>query len=182
MPDRSDQNFEEFISGKAKNLPRHQPPEKMWDAIESRLTEEPSTISWLHKIKTWFRGLTVLSRPPSLKIASIGLAFAFAILFLIFYTTREQDPLRKIQQAEKKYIEAIGDLEKLADRNAENIDLTLWALYQERLNLLDESIAHCKQTLEQNNGNINAQKYLFLAYQEKVATLKKMARFKKGQS
>ena len=50
----------------------------------------------------------------------------------------------------------------------------LWILYQERLALLDESIEACKQTLEYNTENINAKKYLLLAYQEKVETLKKL--------
>ena len=52
--------------------------------------------------------------------------------------------------------------------------MNLWILYQERLALLDESIEACKQTLQYDAENINARKYLLLAYQEKVETLKKL--------
>jgi len=180
MTEKKNQNFDDFISSEAKNLHRHQPPEKLWAAIETRLIAKKAKLSFWENVILWFQSKNVFNRTSSLKLGTIGLATAFAIL-LIFYTVHEQDPMKKIHNAEKKYIEAIENLEKLADNNAENLDLTLWALYQERLNLLDESIASCKQTIEKNNGNVNAQKYLFLAYQEKVSTLKKIANFKKGR-
>lgn len=174
-------DFDKFLSEEAKKLPRQQPTDELWFAIETKLMELKSKISIRERVINWYRKISIPKWQPAWKYAAV--AASVAIIILIFWSKfiYEPDPLEVVAKAEQKYIKAIEKLEMVVEKSELDMDISLFALYQERLALLDESIATCKQTIQQNNENVNARKYLFLAYQEKVNTLKKIFDQQKGR-
>ncbi len=173
--------FDDFISRESKRLPRYAPPEKLWYKIESDL----KTFQKKNSTKNSFNWLTHLIRievKPVWRYATLAVSVAVILFFVLSKVVYEPDPLAEIENAEKKYISAIEKLASKVEKQEPDIDVTLWVFYQERLDLLDESIQACKSVIEKNNGSINARKYLLLAYQEKVSTLKKLLKKEKGQT
>ncbi|MCE5251123.1 hypothetical protein LLG96_12975, partial [bacterium] len=75
----------------------------------------------------------------------------------------------------QEYLAAIDKLSGLVEQNKANIDPELYDLYREKLAVLDEYIGQCREAVAKNEYNINARKYLALAYQEKVETLREMS-------
>ncbi len=166
--------IDKLISETAKKLPRHDPPDHLWDMIETRLETIKTHRPFCQKIINFFKGFSLPKWQFVLRYSVI--ATGVTLIFLMFWLKfiLEPDPIKTLERAEVKYIQAIEQLEKKVEKQHSDLDMNLWILYQERLSLLDESIEVCKQTLEYNAENINARKYLLLAYQEKVETLKKL--------
>ncbi len=170
----NENRIEKLISEAAKKLPKHDPPDQLWGMIETRLEAVKAHRSFWKEVIDIFAGFSLPKWQPVLKYSVI--ATAVAVIFLTFWLKffHEYDPLKVVARAEVKYIQAIEQLERRVEKQQPVQDMNLWILYQERLALLDESIEACKQTLEYDAENINARKYLLLAYQEKVETLKKL--------
>ncbi len=180
MKDEMIHKIEKLISEKAKNLQRQQPPENLWEMIETKLKAEKSRLSIYERMILLFRKITFPKWQPMWKYTAIATSTAFLFLFFWLKIVYEPDPIRAVEKAENRYLKAIEKLEQAVEQKETDLDMNLWILYQERLALLDESIEACKRTIEQNAENINARKYLFLAYQEKVETLKKILNQSKG--
>jgi tetratricopeptide (TPR) repeat protein len=177
MNKRNDLNFDEFISKEAKKLTRHPVPDDLWFSIQAKLEQVKSRIPLGRRIRDFMQSQW---REPALKYATVAVSVVLIIVMIWRNFIYESDPLAEVAKMEKRYVEAIERLEEKITQQEPVMDIGLWALYQERLMLLDESIADCKKTIEQNNENINAHKYLRLAYQEKVNTLKKLIERQKG--
>ena len=172
-------NFDDYLSKEIKKMGKVHPSDDLWPKIDLKLREAKQHQSLLKKVLKiiWF--ITNLLQHK--KLTSIG--FGLIVIILTFWRIFlfEPDPFKLIKKAETKHLKAINQLEKISNKNKEKIDITLWVLYQERLLLLDESISKCKKTLKQNNQNVNAQKFLFLAYKEKTETLIKIINIQKGE-
>ena len=168
-----DQN-DKLISETAKKLPRHDPPDQLWDMIETKLEAIKAYRPFWQRIIDFVAGLSLPKWQLTLRYAAVttGIALIFLMFWLKFI--HESDPIKAIERAEVKYIQAIEELEKKVEKQQPDLNMNLWILYQERLSLLDESIEACKHTIQYNAENVNARKYLLLAYQEKVETLKKL--------
>jgi len=166
--------IDKLISETAKKLSRHDPPDQLWDMIETRLEAINTHRPFWQRIIDFVAGLSFPKWQPVLRYSVI--ATATALIFLIFWLKLvfEPDPIKVVDRAEVKYIQAIELLEQKVEKQQPDLDMNLWILYQERLALLDESIEACKHTIQYNAENVNARKYLLLAYQEKVETLKKL--------
>lgn len=85
------------------------------------------------------------------------------------------EALHELESSEGRYIAAIETLSKQIDARKDEIDPELYDLYSQKLAVLDDYIARCRQAVDENNGNFNARMYLALAYQEKAKTLKEIA-------
>ena len=174
-------NFDNFISDKAKTLPRYVSPEKLWCKIESDLKALQKKKDIKRDFK-WLNNLIRFDIKPVWRYAALAVSVTIILFFVLPRLLYEPDPLAEIEKAEKKYISAIERLAFKVEKQEPDIDMTMWVFYQERLDLLDESIKSCKNVIEKNNGSINARKYLLLAYHEKVSTLKKLLNKEKGQT
>ena len=171
--------FDDFIAREVERLPRHFPPAKLWCKIES----EMKTLQKKKNVERdfdWLYNLIRIEIKPVWRFATLAVSVAIVLFFVLSRLVFEPDPLAEIKKAEKKYISAIEKLAVKVEKQETDIDITMWVFYQERLNLLDESIQSCKSVIEKNNSSINARKYLLLAYQEKVDTLKKLLNKEKG--
>jgi len=172
----NDNQIDKLISETAKKLSRPDPPDQLWDMIETRLEAIKAHRPFWQRIIDFVAELPLPRWQFTLRYAAVttGIALIFLMFWLKFI--HESDPIKTVERAEVKYIQAIEQLEKKVEKQQPDLDMNLWILYQERLALLDESIEACKQILQYNAENINARKYLLLAYQEKVETLKKLLR------
>jgi len=83
-----------------------------------------------------------------------------------------------LEETENEYLAAIEKFSKLVESSEEYIDPEFYQLYQEKLALLDEFILQCQEAVRQNEYNINARKYLALAYKEKKETLQALISLK----
>ena len=89
--------------------------------------------------------------------------------------------LTEIEKAQRHYLNAIESLAVLAKQNEKNIEPELAAMYNEKLQLLDESIDDCRRLLEENELNKKAIDFMFASYQKKVDTLREMINYKKNK-
>ena len=183
--------IEVLLNKKVKTLHEFKAPEELWEKISGAVQENHKKdiikMSLIEKIiniaKNLFPGKNIVSFKP----AVIGMTSILLIAIGIGYyynrplSTEEKIRLQieaaaELEKTEKQYLASIEKFSELVESNKENIDSELYQLYQERLAILDDYIAQCKEAISQNEYNINARKYLFLAYNEKVETLKTMSK------
>ncbi len=84
--------------------------------------------------------------------------------------------LLDVEDAEKKHVEAIARLEKLADPKLEEAASPLMVSYKEKLLILDEAIAECQTNIEHNRKNAHLRGQLLAIYNEKQKTLEDVLR------
>ncbi|MFC1731177.1 hypothetical protein ACFL6I_12655, partial [candidate division KSB1 bacterium] len=84
------------------------------------------------------------------------------------------EAIAEIELKEQELLQSIESLTQLANAKMEWIDQDLYMLYKARLDIIDELILSCLEAIRENEYNINARKYLFLAYEDKISTLKKI--------
>ena len=176
--------LEMLIKKGIKRLKVKRVPSSLWVNIENRLIKEKERKRRL--LSRVFRRIKEKKLKPFLKPA-LGFVFVFIMLFfsykLFFIENKKREKLSRLQaevileikKAEDHYLNAIEKLTVLANENRKNIEPELLMVYREKLALLDESIAECKRILQENEFNINAQRFLFTAYQKKINTLREMA-------
>ena len=170
----NENRIDKLISESAKKLPKHDPPEQLWEMIENRLEKIKIHRSFWQKRLDFLKGLPFPKWQLNLRYVIVATGTCLILIMFWFKFIHSPDPIKAVERAEIKYVQAIEQLEKKVTKRQPDLDMNLWILYQERLALLDESIEACKQTLEYDVENVNARKYLLLAYQEKVETLKKL--------
>ena len=84
--------------------------------------------------------------------------------------------LESVERAEQAHLQAIEDLEKVADPKLENPQGPLMMSYREKLMLLDDAIAECQTNIENNRQNAHLRKQLLTMYSEKQRTLRDVVR------
>jgi hypothetical protein len=107
----------------------------------------------------------------------------FAVSLTVFLLRDEAIPekglisasaLKKVQEREADYLEAIAELEKLTRDKMAAMDINLMLLYRDRLETIDSQIARCNEALQTNPMNAHIRRYLFAALRDKKETLKEM--------
>ncbi len=191
---KSSEDWDKEISSIAQQFNRYQPPDELWDKIETRLMEEMNKpTSEVGEKSHWFERISRLSRYfrtadsrwSGLRIGLAPATIAVLIFVSVFFIYRHQlivptaskDQVlaqldQDIEQTEQHYQKLISQLTKLAKHNEQNVEPHLLALYHEKLTLLDESIRECQKALQENYRNPAIQFALFESYREKAATLK----------
>jgi len=164
-------------------------PSSIWENIESSLQQEKiPERSFIERIAENVKGIDWSPAiKPAFAVVLIALVSIASYRLFISDDANKKDLARlqveaiaEIDEAQKLYLNAIEKLTSLAEANRENIEPELLFVYKEKLALIDESIEECKQILQDNKYNINAQKFLFAAYQKKIDALNEMAYYKKG--
>jgi len=94
----------------------------------------------------------------------------------------EADALKKVNQTEQDYVQAIDHLELLAQAEMTELDLNRQLLYRDKLETIDRQIFSCYEALEQNPANAHIRRYLFMALLDKKETLKEIISTKPEKS
>ncbi len=173
----------------ARDLPLHEAPDCLWERIEARLPEpvrQPSRLAALADVVSGALGrlaqeLSAVRLKPA--VAALALVFT-SVLATHYYTTGrlpflpraivERDTVREFDEIEREYLAAIDRLTERAKQAETAMNPELSTLYNEKLAVLDEYIAQCREALDENGSSPYVRKYLALAYLEKMETLKEM--------
>lgn len=84
--------------------------------------------------------------------------------------------LDQVERAEKAHIDAINQLERVAEQKLEDDHSPLMVSYKEKLMLLDDAIAECQSNIDRNRQNAHVRKQLLAIYTEKQHTLEEVMR------
>lgn len=87
-----------------------------------------------------------------------------------------QDVIDEVERKERDYEQAIKRLEEHADAKLEGNTSPLMVSYKEKLMLLDDAIAECQASIEENRNNAHVRKQLLTMYSEKQRTLQSVLR------
>jgi len=191
--------WERWISRKAKQLKRHQPPEELWITIETRLRAEMEKSSHgqaeadrdsqAHRLLRYFHRTVTRQYAWRIGFAAVAISILIALSFpslrrglISGLASRSNNALTRIDsdlaRAEREYQKAIERLIRLAEQNEKNIEPGLLALYREKLALVDDSILECQQALKTNYRNPAAHGALLYCYRQKMETLRSMIQMK----
>ena len=141
----------------------------LWPRIERALKNEKRQrsprVKWLWQIAaglllTVGLGGTVFY---ALRVQSHDAAFDRDILRLT--------ALDEVERAEQSHLQAIRQLERVAEQKLEDAQTPLMVSYKEKLMLLDEAIAECQANIDQNQQNAHLRKQLLAMYTDKQQTL-----------
>jgi hypothetical protein len=143
----------------------------LWPRIERALAAEKRTSSrWL-----WQVAAAVL-----LTVVLAG-TFAYSLRMQARTAAFDEEILRvgaldDVEAAEQTHRAAIQRLEKLTASKLETADSPLMVSYKEKLLLLDDAIAECQTTIDQNRQNAHLREQLLSMYSEKQRTLQDVLR------
>lgn len=82
--------------------------------------------------------------------------------------------IEEVDAAEKKYLDSIDNLSRLAEPTLAGTASPVIANYREKLVVLDAAIAELKSSIDQNRGNTHLRRELLAVYQEKQKTLQSL--------
>ncbi|MBZ5495261.1 MAG: hypothetical protein LAP85_02575 [Acidobacteriia bacterium] len=85
-----------------------------------------------------------------------------------------EQALREVEDSEAAYVQSIEKLAGLAGPRLSAAATPLMVSYREKLMLLDEAIAECRATVDQNRYNAHARTELLAMYQQKKHTLQEL--------
>ena len=89
----------------------------------------------------------------------------------------KSDALAQVEQAEDNYIDAIADLEHLAEGKLSTLDSDLSYLYRDKLAMIDEQITNCREAIGENPANGHVRRYLLAALGDKRAVLEELVAY-----
>jgi len=146
-------------------LPSPEADEKLWYRIRGALLQEREQ----HRLRPRWTQLA----------AAAVLLLAVGILTHPFRTAYSQDSeailsgslLQRVEKLENQHLKAIEDLQGKIEPVLNGMDGDLARLYRERLDVIDDQIAECRQALEENPQNGHIRRYLLAALQDKKETL-----------
>ncbi len=157
------------IGATAKSMHSSWKSDLLWPRIEraihdERLQRRPRS-KWLWQIAAGIL-LTV----------GLGGTMLYALRVQTHEAAFDRDILRiavmdEVERAEKTHIEAIERLEHLAGAKLDDAQTPLMVSYKEKLMLLDEAIAECQASIDQNRQNAHLRKQLLAMYTDKQQTL-----------
>ncbi|HSP14305.1 MAG TPA: hypothetical protein VLV78_06110 [Thermoanaerobaculia bacterium] len=84
--------------------------------------------------------------------------------------------LDQVERAERAHVDAIEQLEKVAEPKLESTGSPLMVSYKEKLMVLDDAIAECQTNIDRNRQNAHLRKQLLAIYNEKQKTLQDVLR------
>ena len=146
----------------------------LWPRIERAIREgdvrqRPKRSDWLRiaAAVTLIIGLGIMIT-YTLRVKSRETAFEMALI--------RQDVIEDVERTERDYEQAIKRLEEHAEARLEGNTSPLMVSYKEKLMLLDDAIAECQASIEENRNNAHVRKQLLTMYSEKQRTLKSVLR------
>ncbi len=159
------------IGATARSLHAEWPSDMLWPRIDRRLAAER---------RSRFLGQMWRMAAAVVLTAGIGGGAWYAVR----YERRaafDREILRisaldEVERAERTHLEAIDNLEKVAEPKLAEADSPLMVSYKEKLMLLDEAIAECQSNIDRNRLNAHLRKQLLAIYREKQKTLQDVLR------
>jgi len=182
------QDFEEIVKD-AKGLPRHEPSNRVWDAIlsgvhaggfkavepeggrEKRPLVFPSP--FLRPRFAWAAALAVVIVAGGIAIGLVPKKNAGGLLGPDKYT------LAKLEEAEKYYKLAIRALGDAVASQKDGLDPQVTAVFARNLKEIDAAIQDCQSAVSRDPNNLEARIYLLGAYKDKVDFLDNIIDVKK---
>lgn len=135
---------------------------KLWLRIEKGLRGEQSHS---HNWAPW------IWKAAAILLVGLGLGYALHHPTPPESGLLTDSDLAEIEHAEREYIEAIARLEKEAQSKSPHLDPDLSYLYRDKLGIIDEQIALCREAAVENPANAHVRRYLLAALQDKRSTL-----------
>lgn len=118
---------------------------------------------------------------PAFRIAAIlmlGFIFSLSLMFGLRDDRNDlpsgllaESVLKNVEVRQKAYENAITELEVVASTRLITLDQELMFLYRDRLEVIDEQIAQCREALATSPANAHIHRYLLAALQDKKETL-----------
>jgi hypothetical protein len=158
----------------------------LYERIRDRGLDKPKGIGRAReKLEGFLAGVGEFIRSVPPKPALVGISALLLIAVAIGYhnfrplspeerVRLQQEAAAELDEIEGQYLAAIDKYSSLVKQSRDSIDPELYAMYEEKLEVLDNYIAECQEAIEENRFNINAREHLFFAYEEKAETLKEM--------
>ncbi len=147
----------------------------LWAKIENSLrNEKQRQVKRTTKIPKQF---PTLLRIAAMLVVIVGLSTGIYFMFKSDAPSGNVltvEALQKIETIEQDYIDAISELDRLAQPKFSQLDFELMLLYQDRLETIDSQIERCKEALENNPANAHIRRYLLAALQDKKEMLKEI--------
>ncbi len=184
--------FEDFkkIRSEAESLGKFSPSGQSWSRILEGVKEEklipvkgkrerPSFLTTLPKLQPVYAAALLL-------VIVIG-----AVSIGIWYGTRsstlpildrQQATYAKLEEAEHHYTKAIEALRDVMITRAKDLDPQIVAVFQKNLEIIDASIAECKQLVLNDPESIDSRRYLLAVYKSKVDLLSEVLTLEQSPS
>ena len=153
------------------------------DTAQSMRTTWENDMLW-PRIERAIRAEKKRPAPRWLRQAAAAAVIIFALGAPLFYALRVQtreaafdrtiirvSALDEVERAERDHVRAIENLEKVAEVKLEDAESPLMISYKEKLMLLDDAIAECKENIDNNRQNAHLRRQLLAMYSEKQQTL-----------
>ena len=166
---------DEQLLGLAGNLEQPVRAPLLWAKIENSLRSE--------KQREVRRPIQIPKQFPMLLRIAAMLVLVIGISTGSYFMFKPDAPsgnvltveaLQKVENIEQNYIDAISELDRLAQPKFSQLDFELILLYQDRLETIDFQIERCKEALENNPANAHIRRYLLAALQDKKEMLKEI--------
>jgi len=169
------------------DLPAFKAPDNAWDRITSAIDKSPEILQDDGRIMKKSRGFFLSKLSGHIPVKFAAATFAASLLVTIgltFMLTKamipganlsgDEEMVVDLNDAEKAYHKALEKYSSRIETSKESFEPELYDLYVEKLAILDEYIVQCREALDENEFDINARRYLAMAYSEKTKTLKEM--------
>lgn len=173
------------ITASAKNLKEPLPSGQTWFKVASRLKAEKQRAEasepGVGKKYSFF--LFPKRLRYAFSAALVLLIAGSAVYFSLQYRNRgemfskvnsQQYALAKLEEAEQHYKSAIKALWDAVSSQEKSLDPQIVAVFQRNLNIIDASIAACKQVVQSDPNSVDSRNYLLAAYKEKTDLLAEM--------
>ena len=155
------------LSVTAKSLHTTWENDTLWPRIERAIRAEKRT-----PLPRWLRQAAA----AAVLLIALGAPMFYAMRVQTRQAAFDQTLIRvsaldAVERAEREHIRAIENLERVVDGKLEDAESPLMISYKEKLMLLDDAIAECEETIDNNRQNAHLRKQLLAMYSEKQQTL-----------
>ena len=155
------------LSGTARSMRTTWENDTLWPRIERAIRAEKRT-----PLPHWLRHAAA----AAVLLVALGAPLFYAMRVQTRQAAFDQTLIRvsaldAVERAEREHIRAIENLERVVDGKLEDAESPLMISYKEKLMLLDDAIAECEETIDNNRQNAHLRKQLLAMYSEKQQTL-----------
>lgn len=161
-------------------------PSSEWKTIQSQLRQPKAGSSRSFKPVRLFPGF----KPALTAAAAVFLIVAAAVISWNIFdfpaglskTDGRETAIAKLNEAENHYQKAIQSLKEAAEAREGSLDPNVMLIFEANLDIINSSIAACKQAVNYNPGDLDTRNFLLTAYREKMDLLYRMVTFQNGAS
>ncbi len=186
MKHDNDYKFDEWLARARNESSDLSPSDEVWSQIQRDTQVQPPQESWLNRL--------IDSLTPGPRLQSAFAVTAMVILVVFLFVQKEPGATlisendaailaseldQKVLESQQLYEEVIIALEKQVKAEIPDSAHEVFALYQQKIQMLDEMIAECKVNLQENPYSPAIHRTIFYAYTEKLTNLRTMLELNK---